>query len=273
MTDPTKEAETYSPEDVAAITAVVREADQAFEKSGGSSRHWVREQFLPRLEDAGWLVVKVHGELCKLHGVEKPCGMSGCTGDVTPIDCGKMGPLQVAYARTVLEALRHTIDCADDCDECDAARATLKRAESVKHVDTEAEELRAEVQRLQARDSEMAMQSRRDAARADANAAECSRLRTALESTRKKAFEYRVAQGRHMPPSWQTHFEEMEDEAAKALEMKPERYLYAEIVKARGTTELVREEPEAGHSELRDLCNHESRTPFGCRNCAEENKE
>jgi hypothetical protein len=42
---------------VAAITAIVREADHAFETSGGSSRHWVRDQFLPRLNAHGWRVL------------------------------------------------------------------------------------------------------------------------------------------------------------------------------------------------------------------------
>jgi len=42
---------------VAAITAIVREADHAFEKSGGSSRHWVRDEFLPRLNAHGWRVL------------------------------------------------------------------------------------------------------------------------------------------------------------------------------------------------------------------------
>lgn len=42
---------------VARITRAVREADQAFESSGGSSRHWVRECFLPCLEDEGLVLV------------------------------------------------------------------------------------------------------------------------------------------------------------------------------------------------------------------------
>ena len=45
------------------VTEVVRAADRAFESSGGSSRHWVREQFIPRLEDAGLRIVPaVHME-------------------------------------------------------------------------------------------------------------------------------------------------------------------------------------------------------------------
>ena len=39
------------------VTEVVRAADRAFESSGGSSRHWVREQFIPCLEDAGLRIV------------------------------------------------------------------------------------------------------------------------------------------------------------------------------------------------------------------------
>lgn len=35
------------------ITKVVRAADEAFEREGGSSRHWVRDHFVPLLEGAG----------------------------------------------------------------------------------------------------------------------------------------------------------------------------------------------------------------------------
>ena len=41
------------------VSGVVREADMAFEESGGTSRHWVREQFLPRLAEAG---LRIHAE-------------------------------------------------------------------------------------------------------------------------------------------------------------------------------------------------------------------
>lgn len=43
------------------ITKVVREADIGFETSGGSTRHWVRDQFLPLLEKAGLRVVQFCG--------------------------------------------------------------------------------------------------------------------------------------------------------------------------------------------------------------------
>jgi hypothetical protein len=39
---------------IQAITAIVREADQQFEREGGSSRHWVRDHFLPLLEREGY---------------------------------------------------------------------------------------------------------------------------------------------------------------------------------------------------------------------------
>lgn len=42
---------------VATVTAIVRDADQMFTKSGGSSRHWVRECFLPKLNAAGLRIV------------------------------------------------------------------------------------------------------------------------------------------------------------------------------------------------------------------------
>jgi hypothetical protein len=44
------------PVTVAAITLVVREADDQFRKGGGSSRHWVRDCFLPTLNRHGWYV-------------------------------------------------------------------------------------------------------------------------------------------------------------------------------------------------------------------------
>ena len=36
-------------ETVRRITAAVREADEGFEKTGGGSRHWVRDWFIPML--------------------------------------------------------------------------------------------------------------------------------------------------------------------------------------------------------------------------------
>jgi hypothetical protein len=41
------------PETVRRVTRAVREADQQFDKSGGTSRHWVRECFLPCLTEEG----------------------------------------------------------------------------------------------------------------------------------------------------------------------------------------------------------------------------
>ena len=40
------------------LTMIVREADDVFDKVGGSSRHWVRDCFVPLLENAGMQVVK-----------------------------------------------------------------------------------------------------------------------------------------------------------------------------------------------------------------------
>ena len=39
------------------ITRIVRDADQDFEGSGGSTRHWVRDCFLPALEKSGLRIV------------------------------------------------------------------------------------------------------------------------------------------------------------------------------------------------------------------------
>ncbi len=44
-------------ESVEEITRIVRDADQDFEGSGGSTRHWVRDCFLPALEKSGLRIV------------------------------------------------------------------------------------------------------------------------------------------------------------------------------------------------------------------------
>lgn len=54
----------YAPEQVAKITEAVRAADNDFESSGGSSRHWVRECLLPHLTAAGLRIVAL--ALCLL---------------------------------------------------------------------------------------------------------------------------------------------------------------------------------------------------------------
>ena len=147
----------FAPEETAAITAVVREADQAFESSGGSSRHWVRDQFLPRLATAGWRLVKVVP--IALPVAVKPYTLEEWNREETEADGS---PLPRGYGS------QHPANRYDEEDP--RLRATVERLA----------DLEAEVRRLQARDSEMAMQSRRDANRADANAAECGRLNALL---------------------------------------------------------------------------------------------
>ena len=44
------------------VTKVVRQADQEFESTGGSSRHWVRDWFLPLLRREGFMLMKVKEE-------------------------------------------------------------------------------------------------------------------------------------------------------------------------------------------------------------------
>lgn len=43
---------------VTKVTAIVREADDVFQRVGGGSRHWVRDCFLPLLNRAGFEVVQ-----------------------------------------------------------------------------------------------------------------------------------------------------------------------------------------------------------------------
>lgn len=56
------EPKRYSVEDIeeitAAITAIVREADEGFQKAGGTSRHWARDWFLPLMYQHGWRLEK-----------------------------------------------------------------------------------------------------------------------------------------------------------------------------------------------------------------------
>jgi len=41
------------------ITEIYRECDRKFSLTGGSTRHYVRDLFLPALEEAGFLIIKV----------------------------------------------------------------------------------------------------------------------------------------------------------------------------------------------------------------------
>lgn len=47
------------------VTAVTRRADEQFEKIGGSTRHWVRDCFLPELEASGLTIVPKEQSLAK----------------------------------------------------------------------------------------------------------------------------------------------------------------------------------------------------------------
>jgi hypothetical protein len=48
----------------AGVTRIVREADDAFQRAGGGSRHWVRECFLPTLKHYGWDVAVPRCHAC-----------------------------------------------------------------------------------------------------------------------------------------------------------------------------------------------------------------
>lgn len=51
--------EEYSGEDIAAIVEVMRESDRIFENTGGGTRHYIRDVFLPLLETKGFYIVKL----------------------------------------------------------------------------------------------------------------------------------------------------------------------------------------------------------------------
>ena len=46
------------PDLVARVTSVCRKVDPLFEKEGGGTRHWVRDWFLPGLDEAGLMIVE-----------------------------------------------------------------------------------------------------------------------------------------------------------------------------------------------------------------------
>lgn len=54
----------YTHEEIAKITEAVREADHAFEKEGGSSRHFVRDCLLDALASAGLQIVPIAKPTC-----------------------------------------------------------------------------------------------------------------------------------------------------------------------------------------------------------------
>lgn len=50
-------AEEDENERIRILTQIARSADKCFEKIGGSSRHWVRDCFLPCAEKEGWRII------------------------------------------------------------------------------------------------------------------------------------------------------------------------------------------------------------------------
>lgn len=50
--------EEYTGEDISDITAIMREADLMFQKTGGSTRHYIRDVFLPMLKEKGLYICK-----------------------------------------------------------------------------------------------------------------------------------------------------------------------------------------------------------------------
>jgi len=44
------------------VTRAVRRADKDFQQAGGSSRHWVRDFFLPYLRQEGIRLIKINDE-------------------------------------------------------------------------------------------------------------------------------------------------------------------------------------------------------------------
>lgn len=50
--------EALTHEEVRELAAIVRRADERHETDGGSTRHWVRDHFLPELEAANWTIKK-----------------------------------------------------------------------------------------------------------------------------------------------------------------------------------------------------------------------
>lgn len=75
---------------VAAITAIVREADRAFEKAGGGSRHWVRECFLPMLNAGGFEVLPI-AQVSHVVTKHYPCGCSATGASNIPGYCPTHG--------------------------------------------------------------------------------------------------------------------------------------------------------------------------------------
>lgn len=45
-------------DDFRALTKAIRAADEAHQKSGGGTRHWLRECFFPYIEEAGFRIVR-----------------------------------------------------------------------------------------------------------------------------------------------------------------------------------------------------------------------
>ncbi len=110
---------------VNALTAVVREADQAFQQVGGSSRHWVRDCFLSVLNRHGYEIRKRQLVACSV------CGGSGSLQDMSCCSaCGGGG--KTTSKHELLAALMGVVRVADrNTPEFATARAAIAKASGV----------------------------------------------------------------------------------------------------------------------------------------------
>ena len=107
---------------VNAITAVVRDADQRFQKAGGTSRHWVRDWFLPLLNTAGMQIV--HGPT-----LIAPCSASFSSQDAAMTHMRECDICTPNPSDELLTALKGVVRVADrQTAEFAAARAAIANA-------------------------------------------------------------------------------------------------------------------------------------------------
>lgn len=99
------------------VTAVVREADRDFETGGGSSRHWVRDWFLPTLNRAGLSVIVTASRnelLAALTGVVRVADRNTAEFDTARAAIAKA---EVGYEGVAARA-RAAVNGGQDVGEC-----------------------------------------------------------------------------------------------------------------------------------------------------------
>lgn len=119
---------------VSEITEVVRAADREFQRVGGSSRHWVRECFLPELTAACYSIVPAATE----EQLRAAAARSHSEKETThaPCRCGHAQQFHASYSSSCDKCFCNNFDAVDPTSGLAAARSPTPDAQAWQPIET-----------------------------------------------------------------------------------------------------------------------------------------